>query len=100
MATRSLSPKRALERRRQHRACVLTLALQAAQRTIRAQLRAEGRRIHDLTYRELRLRAEEYFEAHKAELIGEAAVIVATSPGFERWRLPTTAEIKDAQTCL
>ena len=42
MATRSLSPKRALERIRQHRHCVIVLAHQSAAKAIKAQIRAQG----------------------------------------------------------
>jgi hypothetical protein len=92
-ATRTLSPKRVLEKLRQHRACVLTLAHQSAQRIVRAKLRAEGVRLYDLSYRDLRIQAEEYFDAHRDELIAEAEHVIATSPYFLRWRIPVFEKI-------
>ena len=93
-ATRTLSPKRVLEKLRQHRACVLTLAHQSAQRIVRAKLRAEGVRLYDLSYRDLRLQAEEYFDAHRAELITQAEHVIATSPYFVRWRIPVFEKVQ------
>ena len=87
-ARRTLSPKRVLEKLRQHRACVLTLAHQSAVREIKRQLRAQGVRLHDVPVRELRIQAEVWFDAHRAELIAQAEHVIATSPYFERWRLP------------
>jgi len=87
-ATRALSPKRVLEKLRQHRACVLTLAYQSAQRTVRAKLRAQGVKLNDVSYRDLRIQAEAHFDAHRAELIAEAEHAIATWPGFARWRVP------------
>jgi len=49
-ARRTLSPKRVLEKLRQHRACVLTLAHQSAQRPVRAKLRAQGVKLYDVSY--------------------------------------------------
>ena len=87
-ATRTLSPKRVLEKLRQHRAYVLTLAYQSAQRTVRAKLRAQGVKLNDVGYRDLRIQAEAHFDAHRAELIAEAEHAIATWPGFARWRVP------------
>jgi hypothetical protein len=56
-ATRTLSPKRVLEKLRKHRACVLTLAHHSAQRIVRAKLRAEGVKLHDVSCRDLRIQA-------------------------------------------
>jgi hypothetical protein len=92
-AARSLSPKRVLEKLRQHRACVLTLALQSAQKTIRARLRAQGVKLYDLSFRELRIQAEAYFDAHRAELIAEAEHVIATSPYFVQWRIPVFEKV-------
>ena len=83
-ATRTLSPKRVLEKLRQHRACVLTLAHQSAQRPVRAKLRAQGVKLNDVSYRDLRIQAEAHFDAHRAELIAEAEHAIATWPGFAR----------------
>ena len=88
-ATRILSPKRALERLRQHRACVITLARQSALKTIKHQIKALGLRPGDMSHRDLCLEAERWFDAHRAELIAEAERAIATWPGFARWRIPT-----------
>jgi hypothetical protein len=93
-ASRTLSPKRVLEKLRQHRACVLTLAHQSAQKTVRAQLRAQGVKLHDVSYRDLRIQAEEYIDAHRDELIAEAEHVIATSPYFVRWRIPVFEKIQ------
>jgi hypothetical protein len=88
MATTSLSPKRALERLRQHRACVVTLAHHAAKREIKRQLKAQGLRPGDMSHRDMCLEAERWFDAHRAELIAEAEHVIATTPLFARWRRP------------
>jgi len=54
-----------------YRAAVITLAHQSAQRAIKAKLRAQGVRLHDISARDLRIQAEAYFNAHRAELIAE-----------------------------
>jgi hypothetical protein len=87
-ATRSLSPKLALERLQRHRSAVITLAHQAALKVVKARIRAEGKRLHDFSARDLRIQAEQYFEANRAELLAQAKEVVATYPGFERWRCP------------
>jgi len=100
MATRTLSPKRVLEKLRQHRACVLTLALQSAQKTIRARLRAQGVKLYDLSFRELRIQAEEYFDAHRDELIAQAEAVIATSPYFAKWRIPVFEKVTKIEHSL
>jgi hypothetical protein len=93
MASRSLSPKRVLERLRQHRACVLTLANQAAKKEIKRQLKALGLHPREMSYRDLCLEAERWFEAHRAELIAEAEHVIATSPYFVQWRIPVFEKV-------
>ena len=88
MATRSLSPKRALEKIRQYRQCVIVLARQSARKAIKAQLRAEGLKLSQFSAKDISIRADAYFDVHRERLIVEAEHIVATSPYFERWRLP------------
>jgi hypothetical protein len=51
MATRSLSPKRTLERMRQHRQCVIVLAQQSAIKVIKAQIRAQGDKLSQVPMR-------------------------------------------------
>jgi len=99
MATRSLSPKRTLEKIRQHRQCVIVLAHQSAKKAIKAQLRAEGLKLSQFSAKDISIRADAYFDVHRERLIAEAEQIVATSPYFERWRLPDCANIEtNAQT--
>ena len=55
----------------QARIAVSVFAMQAAKRAIKNQLRAQGLRLHDLTAKELTLRAEIWLAWHP-ELIAEA----------------------------
>jgi len=57
-----------------------TLALQRAMNLTKRQLQAQGLRPSHFPHRELRVRAEAYLAAHRAELIAEAKQIV------ERWQ--------------
>jgi hypothetical protein len=59
----------------------ITLALQAAMKITKHQLRAQGLKPMYMPHRELRVRAEAYLTAHREELIAEAKEVV------ERWRL-------------
>ena len=92
-ATRSLSPKRTLERMRQHRQCVIVLAHQSAKKAIKAQLRAEGLKLSQFSAKDISIRADAYFDVHRERLIAETEQIIATSPYFERWRLPPGHEV-------
>ena len=62
---------RAEQKALQARIAVSVLAHQAAKRAIKNQLRAQGLRVHELTARELTLRAEIWLAWHP-ELIAEA----------------------------
>ena len=86
MATRSLSPKRTLEKISQHRQCVIVLAHQSARKAIKAQLRAEGLKLSQFSAKDISIRAEAWFDVHRQELIAEAEHVIATSPYFARWR--------------
>ena len=98
-ANGSLSPKRTLEKIRQHRQCVIVLARQSAIKVIKAQIRAQGDKLSQVPARTIRVFADAYFDAHRERLIAEAEHIVATLPYFERWRLPDPANIEtNAQT--
>jgi hypothetical protein len=59
----------------------ITLALQAAMKITKHQLRAQGLKPMYMPHRELRVTAEAYLTAHREELIAEAKEVV------ERWRL-------------
>jgi len=99
MATRSLSPNRIVQKLREHRQCVIVLARQSARKAIKAQLRAEGLKLSQFSAKDISIRADAYFDVHRERLIAEAEQIVATSPYFERWRLPDCANIEtNAQT--
>jgi len=89
MATRSLSPNRIVQKLREHRQCVIVLARQSARKAIKAQLRAEGLKLSQFSAKDISIRAEAYFDVHRERLIAEAEQIVATSPYFARWRLPS-----------
>jgi hypothetical protein len=85
-AARSLSPKRTLERMRQHRQCVIVLARQSARKAIKAHLRAEGLKLSQFSAKDISIRAEAWFDVHRERLIAEAEHVIATSPYFARWR--------------
>ena len=93
MATRSLSPKRAAERMRQHRHAVMVLAMQSATKAIKLQLRAQGIKLSQVPPRTIRIFADAYFDVHRANLIAEAKHTIETWPGFARWRLPPGHEV-------
>jgi hypothetical protein len=95
-AKRSLSPKRALERLREHRRAVIALAHQRAKRLVQAGIRAKGQRLSDFSAREITLLAEDYLAQHRAELIAEAENAIATSLYFAEWRIPVFE--KNAET--
>jgi hypothetical protein len=79
---------------RQHRQCVIVLAHQSARKAIKAQLRAEGLKLSQFSAKNISIRAEAWFDVHRERLIAEAEQIIATSPYFERWRLPDGANIE------
>ena len=85
------------DRLAQHRQAVITLAHQSSKRAIKRQLRAQGIRINDVSAREIAIWAEFWFTMHRHELIAEAEHVIATSPYFERWRLPVS-QSDSAQT--
>ena len=59
---------------------VACLAQQQAIKAIKHQLRARGLKVHSFAHREIIVLANEYAQAHRAELIAEAKPIV------EQWR--------------
>src|SRR6516162_11268507 len=87
MATRSLSPKQILERMQRLRQAVIVLARQSARRAIKAQLKAEGLKVSQFTAKDISIRADAWFDAHRAELIAEAEQVIATSPLFAYLRI-------------
>ena len=58
----------------------MSLARQRAIAVVKHQLRARGLKVHSFAHREIVMLANEYAQAHRAELIAEAKPIV------EQWR--------------
>jgi hypothetical protein len=100
MATKSLSPNRVAQKLREHRHAVIVLARQSAKKAIKAQLRAEGLKLSQFSAKDISIRAEAWFDAHRAELIAEAEHTINTWPGFARWRLPVFEKIPETEHSL
>jgi hypothetical protein len=81
-ATRSLSPKRALEKIQRHRHAVIVLAMQSAKKSAIAQLRAQGLRVAQFSAKEIAVLAEAEFERNREQLIANAEHSIETWPGF------------------
>jgi hypothetical protein len=81
-ATRSLSPKRALEKMQRHHHAVIVLARQSAKKSVLAQLRARGLRVAHFSAREISLLADAEFERNRERLIADAEHSIETWPGF------------------
>jgi hypothetical protein len=92
MARGSLSPKRIQERVQRHRHAVMVLAHQAAQRAIRARLRAQGVRLTDVTAKDISIQATAWLDARCEELIAEAEQLINTSPRFAYLRINAQTE--------
>jgi hypothetical protein len=78
MATKSLSPNRVAQKLREHRHAVRVLAMQSAKKAIKAQLRAEGLKLSQFSAKDISIRAEAWFDEHRAELIAEAEHTINT----------------------
>jgi hypothetical protein len=66
-----------------NRSAVLrTLARQKAIRAIKEQLRAQGLRLAQFSSREIHIRAEQYLEVHRQELIEQAIETVSNSRSY------------------
>jgi hypothetical protein len=87
MAARSLSPDRVAQKLREHGTAVAVLARQSARRAIKAQLKAEGLKVSQFSAKDISIRADAWFDAHRAELIAEAEHTIATSPLFAYFRI-------------
>ena len=70
--------------------------MQRAKKAVQAQLRAQGRKLHDFSAREITLMAEAELERNRDRLIAEAKQSIETWPGFARYRLGANLE-SDAQ---
>jgi len=97
-AARSLSPKQILEIMQRHRQAVAVLARQSARRAIKAQLRAEGLKVSQFSAKDISIRADAWFDAHRAELIAEAEHTIATSPLFAYLRINAQTQTQPIST--
>jgi hypothetical protein len=93
-ANRTLSPKRAAERMRQHRHAVMVLAKQS--KAIKAQLRAQGVKLSEVSAKDINIQVDTYFDVYRERLIAEAEHTIETWPGFARWCVGTNIS-SDAQ---
>lgn len=87
---------------RAHRA-VMTLAMLRARSAVLKEIRAQGKRPSDLSARQITELAEGYFAQHMEPLITEAVEVIATSPGFARWRcanLSSDAHLEKARKSI
>jgi hypothetical protein len=57
------------------RGATITLARQQAKRRVQAQIKAEGKRVHEYSHKQLMLMADEYLAAHREELMAQARVL-------------------------
>ena len=111
-AQRSLSPKalerielaraqraqdRELKQRRAYHLAIRCLAMYAAKRMIKDEIRARGLRVSAFTARQLTELAELYFAANKAQLIHDSQRAIDAWPEFARWRASAKL-ITNAQT--
>jgi hypothetical protein len=97
MATTNLSQNRAAQRLLKHRLAVITLARREATKAIKAQFRAQGVKLSELSARDIHTFANAYFDVHHERLIAEAKRIIATSPLFARWRLPVVVKLSEIE---
>jgi hypothetical protein len=96
-AVRSLSPKQILERVRLHRQAVMILAHRRAKKAVKRELQEQGLKPKYIAPREINLLAHAYLAQHRPELLAEAEHVIATWPGFARWRLPSANITTNAQ---
>jgi len=82
----NLSPNVATQRMLRHRSAVMTLARMRAKKSVLLALRAQGLKPQHFSAREISMLTEYYLNQHRAELMGEAAEVIATWPEFARWR--------------
>ena len=64
----------------------MTLARMRAKKSVLLALRAQGLKPQHFSAREIAVLTEYYLNQHRAELIGEAADVIAMWPEFARWR--------------
>jgi hypothetical protein len=56
-----------------------------AKKAVVAQIRAQGRKLHHFSAKDLARLAEAELERNRAELVAEAIEVVNTSPFFSQW---------------
>ncbi len=79
---------RATEKLNRHRWAVITLARHSAIKAVKADFRAQGRRLGDVSSKDIHILADEYLAAHRERLVAEAKELIATSPYLASWRSP------------
>ena len=89
----NLSPSVATQRVLRHRSAVMTLARIRAKKSILLALRAQGLKPQHFSAREIAVLTEYYLNQHRAELVGEAAELIATWPELARWRCAEEAVV-------
>ena len=89
----NLSPNVATQRTLRHRSAVMTLARMRAKKSVLLALRAQGLKPQHFSAREIAVLTEYYLNQHGAELMGEAAEVIATWPGLARWRCAEEAVV-------
>lgn len=77
---------RELKQRRAYHTAIRVLALHASRNAIKAQLRAKGIKLHEVSYKDLQIMAELYFKANRAQLSHDAKRVVDAFPEFVKWR--------------
>ncbi len=86
------------QRLRRYRWAVIALARQRAIKAIKRQFKAQGVRLSEVSNRDIHILADAYLEVHRAQLVAEAEKIIATWPGFARWRCPGPVSVKLLET--
>jgi hypothetical protein len=96
----NLSPNVATQRMLRHRSAVMTLARMRAKKSVLLALRAQGLKPQHFSVREIAVLTEYYLNQHRAELMGEAAEVIATWPGLARWRSAEEAVVNPPKSTL
>jgi hypothetical protein len=96
-ATDNLSYKERLAIVR-YRSAVLVLAHQKAIKAVKAQFRAQGIWLGNVSNRTINMMADAWFEAHRDELITKAKNVIVTWPGFAYLRINAQKENEPKST--
>jgi hypothetical protein len=65
-------------------AVIFYIARQKAKRAVEAELKSQGVRLTTYPYCDLRLKANAYFDEHRAELVEQATQMVMRSPQLRK----------------